>query len=324
MITNKSLILPVTCDIKFYDNITGKSVNHSVTCGNHGFLFRESGFIQVSFIEKQTRHKYVCRSLWYTCINNVIRDYPISKYYCIFLDGKIFVLKYDDMLQIGDMKTSTLYITPMVTYDTMLDLANKDDVVVIDEMYVIDKNTFDCKTCAIKLNGLTFDLINDLPMTLSTYGLQVEKTTISKCNGEETIRNTDQSVRNSKMVTVNLVIDLDLNLPNDSSVMVPCDNFEYIEYSQGQHFSIHVDRKRNPMHTHAILIYPPTKTNLEGGELKLYPHGEQSMISITIKMSTDKWIGVIFPIDILHESLPIKNYGIKKILKTTGSVYTIC
>jgi hypothetical protein len=321
---NKSLILPLKGDIRFYDNITGKSIENTNDINtNYGFIFHELVPFQISYNEQQTCHKYVCRSLWYPYVSNVMINYPISKYYCIFLDGLFFVVLYDDVLQIVQ-QTSKFYITPMITYDTMLDLTcgNINDIVVIDEMYVIDEDSFQCKTCAIKLNGLTLEQISNLPTTLSTYGQNNEYH-----NGKNiadvvsSSRFIDKTIRNSKIVTKNLIIDIDLNNHiNDDSTMIPCDNFEYIEYSKDQHFSIHTDRKRNPMHTHTILIYPPTITSVEGGELKLYPHGTNSMISITIKMSTDKWIGVIFPIDIPHESLPISNSGIKKIFKTTGSI----
>lgn len=312
-IIHKSLIKPLDCEIKFYDNITGKSIDASTSDGNHGFMFRNSAPIQISYNEHDTCNKYVCRSLWYMCVNDVMIQYQISKYYCVFLNGEIFVLQYDDVLKINktcdriaSSNTQTaFYVTPMITYDTM---KKTDDVIVINEMYVINENQFECKTCAIKLNGLTLEQISELPMTMTTYG-------------KNSSRHTDETVRNSKMLTKNLVIDIDLNAcPNNDNIMIPCDNFEYIEYSQGQHFSMHIDRKRNPMHTHSILIYPPTITDVEGGELKLYPFGDRSMISITIDMPTNKWIGVIFPIDIQHESQPILNSGIKKIFKTTGSI----
>lgn len=302
-LANNSLILPLKCEIKFYDNITGKPINACENSGNHGFLFQNLVPIQISYNEPLTYHKYICRSLWYTSVNN---DYPISKYYCIFLDGKIFVMQHDYMLQLNNNQYSNFYVTPMMTYDIMT------DIIVIDEMYVIDEFQFTCKTCAIKLNGVTLEEISNLPTTLSTYG---------SSHNNLTTRHTDELVRNSKIGVKNLIIDIDLNdQSNNDNVMIPCDNFEYIEYTQGQHFSIHTDRKRNPMHTHAILVYPPTVTGIKGGELKLYPHGTSSMMSITINMPIDKWVGIIFPIDIPHESLPIGNDGIKKIFKTTGSI----
>lgn len=314
----KSLSCPLVGQLQFYDNLTGKLVENTQNNlnGLHGFVYCNSKAVQINFV--YDKYKYVCRSLWYTDVKLAITHYPISKYYCVFFTNTIIVLSYDDMLLL-DQSTCGYYITPMITYDTF----TFNNTITIDQMYLVDQRAFSVVPCGIQLNDFSVSESNQTPMILSNYG---------SCDQND--RCVDKTIRNSTVSVDTFIVDIDLNncinnincdvVDKTRSVFVPCDKIEYIEYSNGQHFSIHIDRKRNPSHTHTILIYPPTINEVDGGELVLYPYGSISPISITIKMSPTKWVGVIFPIDIEHESIKINSTGkIKKLLKTTGSILNI-
>jgi len=124
--------------------------------------------------------------------------------------------------------------------------------------------------------------------------------------GNEKGRCIETNIRNSVISkkTIELILELDDKL--DDMKINP--NYEYIKYEIGGYFVRHMDRKREPKHTHSILLYPPQE--IEGGELALYING----VNYYIIPKKNKWKCIIFPIEIFHESKPVIK-GIKEVIK---------
>ena len=87
--------------------------------------------------------------------------------------------------------------------------------------------------------------------------------------------------------------------------------FELLRYDQGGHFVRHIDKAKDPNHTHTICIYPPQEIN--GGELILFPDPETKIIH---SISANKWKIIIMPINMVHSSEPVR-YGIKYLFRGT-------
>ncbi len=91
-------------------------------------------------------------------------------------------------------------------------------------------------------------------------------------------------------------------------------NFEYIEYKQGGFFAEHTDKDK-PNANATVLIYPPQ--TIEGGELCLNLGGYK--VIETINPHSDKWLVVVFPNLMAHESKIVKS-GLKIVLKGTAYI----
>lgn len=118
----------------------------------------------------------------------------------------------------------------------------------------------------------------------------------------------DMNVRNS--LIYNSTINLDMKITNQPSDLKFDNKFEFIKYKTGGFFDIHTDRKRNDNHTHSVLLYPPQNTT--GGELVLYLNN----VKYVHKLEPE-WTGIIFPIEISHQSLVVE-FGEKKLIKGIG------
>ena len=124
-------------------------------------------------------------------------------------------------------------------------------------------------------------------------------------------RKYDNDVRNSEMARTMFDLgELQVNDTGDDYDMTIERMFEFLKYNKNGHFEEHVDRKRYSNHTHSICVYPPQ--NVEGGELVVNK-------KVSIPMSKDAWITVIFPIDTVHTSKPVIT-GTKYLFKGTASV----
>jgi len=166
---------------------------------------------------------------------------------------------------------------------------------IIDSFYIFDDYKLNKINAKLKGN-FDIDNIDPIKMKFSNFGYDGQ-------------RIYDPSLRKSKTYQEKI----NLKLKTILSKFEFSDEFEYIEYEEEGYFEKHVDRKRTDTHTHTVLIYPPQ--DIEGGELNLYPFDDE--YKIVIKPST-KWTGIMFPINILHESTIIKQ-GKKKLLKTIAS-----
>jgi hypothetical protein len=138
----------------------------------------------------------------------------------------------------------------------------------------------------------------------------VESTYGDGVNGADRI--VDDDVRRSELSTMkfylgNITFE---NIKVDDIKYKFTEMFEFVKYNVGGHFAEHTDRSRHRGHTHTVCVYPPQ--NIDGGELILNKN-------ITLKMSNEKWTMIIFPIDVVHVSMPVKK-GVKYLFKGTMSL----
>lgn len=144
-------------------------------------------------------------------------------------------------------------------------------------------------------------LIDNQKMTVSTYG--------HTFSGQRLV---DYNIRQSKIHQN--TFNFDIEIPCRNIDVKSLKNFEYIEYYKNGKFAKHRDRIREPGHEWTICIYPPQ--NVSGGELILYK--ENGDIFMKYPMPVNQWHCLIFPIGLLHESLPIIS-GVKKLFKGIGT-----
>lgn len=212
----------------------------------------------------------------------------------------------------------TISITSLYKFDN-IKLSNP--LFVIQEIYFIDKFL-----SINKLNGgLTFEseFTNDILKFIKNTDIKSKFKNLTYGNIHHQRIHNDQ-IRKCKYIDSKITINLDIPFLSDKIHFI--DTWEYLQYDKEGVFDKHVDRKRNKYHDYTILLYPPysltnsfdSSINLIGGDLILYPFGERSEnFSIKIKVDKTKWICIIFPIDITHEST-IVNQGNKCLFKGIG------
>jgi hypothetical protein len=142
-----------------------------------------------------------------------------------------------------------------------------------------------------------------------------DKLVMSTCTQYDNIL-VDESKRKSFTATqpINIIIK-PLTYEKDhctyhlDEVVTVNSNFEYIEYATGGFFAQHTDKEK-PNANMTVLIYPPQ--TIEGGELCLNLGGYNGVM--TFKPLSDKWLVVLFPNLMPHESKIITS-GTKLVLK---------
>ncbi len=182
--------------------------------------------------------------------------------------------------------------------------------------YFIPKSNTDLQNC----HENCFDIINLYSVKEQINATKKEQMIKSTCTDNSEII-VDQTKRNSS--TTNNVININVlsninNNPNNESVtnefitIIP--HFEYIEYQKGGFFAEHTDKDK-PNANATVLIYPPQV--IEGGELSIKLGGFKENKIIT--PLSDKWIIVVFPNMLQHESKLVTS-GIKVVLKGTAFI----
>lgn len=223
---------------------------------------------------------------------------------------------------------TTISITSLYRFDNLILL---NPLFIIQEIYFIDKFL-----SLNKLNGgLTFEseFTNDILDFIKNADIKnkLKNVTYGDLNHN---RIYDDQIRKCKYFDSKITVNLDIPFLSDKIHFV--DTWEYLQYDEGGIFNKHIDRKRNKYHDYTVLLYPPYDTinsygssnlnptnidssiHLIGGDLILYPFGENSEnFSIKIKVDKTKWICVVFPINITHESTMV-NQGNKCLFKGIG------
>lgn len=157
----------------------------------------------------------------------------------------------------------------------------------VDSVSIYNKNE-----SVNNLNQLT-NQVNFIPKTTTILG-------VSKI---------DETQRKSLVHKDKFKINLNLNnLPYGIKLN---QEWELLLYNEKGFFNKHRDRQLNQNHKYTALLYP--KSTHKGGELILEDEFSTTIIESSKMLN---WTLVIFPINLQHESLPVKS-GIKYLFKSS-------
>lgn len=322
----------------YYEPLNGNEINSQINIYNYCIKEFESNPIFTTKINDLINLKIrdisleigICESYIKNLKNNINSwIYPNDIYFLISINENSYLINKNNNLDkimdelnknINLKKKSSLTITSLYEFNN-LKLLNP--LVIIQDIYFIDKSY-----SLNKLNGgLIFEseLTNNILEFVKNKEKKNQLKKITYGDGLNNQRFLDEKIRKCNYFDSKIIINLDI--PSLSDKIHFLDSWEYLEYDENGIFDKHMDRKRNKYHHYTVLLYPPynllnikddTNNELIGGDLILYPFGENSEnFSIKIKIDKKKWICVIFPINITHEST-IVSQGSKCLFKGVG------
>jgi hypothetical protein len=261
---------------------------------------------------------------------NINWIYPIDKMFLILFNDSSFIIGAEKIFQCIEYIFSKIINNININIISLFDTDNFDEIsdpiLIISDVYFVNfNNTFNKINGGIIFNSEFTNCMTEFVKNKNKKS-KLDDLTYGNFDYERIV---DLNVRTCKILNSKIIINY--HLPNLSNDIYIGDSWEYLEYDDGGFFTIHRDRKRNKYHKYTVLVYPPINlinsidsyfpdnlniSEIYGGELILYPF-ESNEFTINLKMNFNKWISIIFPIDIPHESIKIKGSG-KSLFKGVG------